>query len=66
MKSRKTSGQSLGLKDENGLKGEERVSKNTSYLEGHEEISKEMRSPRRLGGSDAKKDISQENLRFPR
>ena len=66
MKSRKTSGRSLGLKDENGLQGEERVSINTSYLEGHEEISKETRSPRRVGGSDAKKDISQENLRFPR
>ena len=36
-----------------------------SYLEGHEEISEATTSPRRAGGPEAEKDVSQDNCSFP-
>ena len=48
---------------------EDKVSKlgrKTSHLEGHEEISKATRSPRREGGPEVETDVSQDNWRFSR
>ena len=57
------------LKTRRRLGGEDKVSKlgrKTSHLEGHEEISKATRSPRREGGPEVETDVSQDNWRFSR
>ena len=57
------------MKTRRRLGGEDKVSKlgrKTSHLEGHEEISKATRSPRREGGPEVETDVSQDNWRFSR
>ena len=43
-----------------------KLGRKTRHLEGHEEISKATRSPRREGGPEVETDVSQDNWRFSR